>query len=73
MSLGSKNKIGRYPEMGKLTTILQDEFPKKVISFHSHRGDETVVIEKDAFESICKFLMHNNKHNNFNGVRSELY
>ena len=56
MSSDSKNKIGGSPEVGKLTKILQDEFPNKVSSFHSHRGDETVVIQKDAFEPICKFL-----------------
>jgi NADH-quinone oxidoreductase subunit C len=44
------------PVVGELTTLLQDEFPDAVTEFHTHRGDETVVIERDVFESVCRFL-----------------
>ena len=43
-------------EAGELTTLLQDEFPDAVTEFHDHRGDETVVLARDAFESVCRFL-----------------
>ena len=43
-------------EVSELTTLLQDEFPDAVTGFHAHRGDETVMIERDAFESVCRFL-----------------
>jgi len=44
------------PEAGDLTNLLQEEFPDGVTGFHAHRGDETVVIERDALESVCRFL-----------------
>ena len=52
----STKKKGVSPVTGELTTLLQDEFPDAVTEFHAHRGDETVVIERDAFESVCRFL-----------------
>ena len=44
------------PEAGELTTMLEQEFPGAVTGFHSHRGDETVIIERSALESVCRFL-----------------
>ena len=43
-------------DAGKLTMLLKDKFPNAVTEFHAHRGDETVVIERDSFESVCRFL-----------------
>ena len=43
-------------EAGELTTMLEQEFPGAVTGFHSHRGDETVIIERSALESVCRFL-----------------
>ena len=34
-------------EVGKLTALLKKKFPKAVLDFHSHRSDETVLIERD--------------------------
>ena len=49
---------------------------KFFVAGDSRRGQSLVVWAiregRQCAESICKFLM-NNKHNNFNGVRSELY
>ena len=44
------------PKSGDLTNLLQEEFPNTVTGFHAHRGDETVVIERDALVSVCRFL-----------------
>ncbi|HIB15703.1 MAG TPA: NADH-quinone oxidoreductase subunit C, partial [Candidatus Lambdaproteobacteria bacterium] len=44
------------PETGELTTLLKQEFPDDVTDFHAHRDDETVVIERDALEAVCRFL-----------------
>jgi len=44
------------PETGELTVLLQLEFPDAVTGFHAHRGDETVVIEREALEPVCRFL-----------------
>ncbi len=43
-------------EAGKLTTLLKQKFPKAVLDFHSHRSDETVLIERDSLETVCRFL-----------------
>ena len=57
MSKGSSKKdMEESTKAGELTNLLQREFPNAVTGFHSHRGDETVVIERDAFESVCSFL-----------------
>ena len=52
----SKKDMEESAKAGELTNLLQAEFPNAVTGFHSHRGDETVVIERDAFESVCSFL-----------------
>jgi len=44
------------PETGELTTLIKQEFPDDVTDFHAHRDDETVVIERDALEAVCRFL-----------------
>ena len=44
------------PETREMTTLLKQEFPDVVTDFHSHRDDETVVIERDALEAVCRFL-----------------
>ena len=43
-------------EAGKLTALLKQKFPKDVLDFHAHRSDETVVIERDSLDSVCRFL-----------------
>ena len=43
-------------ETGKLTALLKQKFPNAVLDFHSHRSDETVVIERDSLETVCRFL-----------------
>ena len=43
-------------ETGKLTALLKEKFTNSVIDFHTHRSDETVVIERDSLENICRFL-----------------
>ena len=43
-------------EISKQGELLKKEFPSAVIDFHAHRGDETVVIERDLFVNICSFL-----------------
>ena len=52
----STKKTEVSPKIGELTALLKKEFPDVVTEFNSHRGDETVVIERDAFESVCRFL-----------------
>ena len=44
------------PEECEITIMLKQKFPGAVTGFHSHRGDETVIIERSAFESVCRFL-----------------
>ena len=41
---------------GGITTLLKQKFPNVVLGFHSHRSDETVVIERDSLDSVCRFL-----------------
>ena len=43
-------------EAGKLTDLLKKKFPNAVRYFHAHRSDETVVIERDSLDSVCRFL-----------------
>ena len=43
-------------EAGKLTALLKDKFPNAVLDFHSHRSDETVVIDRDSLDTVCRFL-----------------
>ena len=43
-------------EEGKLTALLKQKFPKAVLSFHSHRSDETVLIKRDYLDEVCRFL-----------------
>jgi len=43
-------------EACELTTLLKQEFPDAISGFHSYRGDETVIIERTALESVCRFL-----------------
>ena len=43
-------------ECGKLTALLKHKFPNAVLSFHSHRSDETVLIKRDYLEKVCLFL-----------------
>ncbi|MDP7620475.1 MAG: NADH-quinone oxidoreductase subunit C [SAR324 cluster bacterium] len=43
-------------EVGKLTALLKQKFPNAVLDFHSHRSDETVVIERDSLDTVCRFL-----------------
>ena len=42
--------------VGKMTTLIKQNFPKSVLDSHSHRSDETVIIEKDSLYSVCRFL-----------------
>ena len=43
-------------EVGKLTALLKQKFPNAVLDFHSHRSDETVLIERDSLDTVCRFL-----------------
>ena len=40
----------------KQTELLKREFPNAVVDFHAHRGDETLVIERNSLVDICSFL-----------------
>ena len=46
------------PEACDLTNLLQEEFPDAVTGFHAHRGDETVLIERDVLESVSVSYTH---------------
>ena len=50
------NKKKADKETGKLTALLKQKFPNAVLSFHTHRSDETVVIKRDSLEKISLFL-----------------
>ncbi len=43
-------------EMGKLTQLLKDQFPDTVRDFHNHRGDETILIDRNQIVPVCQFL-----------------
>ncbi|MBF0276735.1 MAG: NADH-quinone oxidoreductase subunit C [SAR324 cluster bacterium] len=43
-------------EIGNLTQLLQEQFPGAVQSYHQHRGDETVLVERSQILPICQFL-----------------
>tara|TARA_Y100001970_G_scaffold287690_1_gene412975 strand:- start:2237 stop:2758 length:522 start_codon:yes stop_codon:yes gene_type:complete len=36
--------------------IIKKEFPESVLDYHSHRGDNTLVIKNDSLEQVCNFL-----------------
>ena len=40
----------------QLTSLIKRNFPMAVLDFHSHRSDETVVIDKNFLTEICIFL-----------------
>ena len=50
------SKIKTDLETGKLTALLKEKFPNAVLDFHTHRSDETVVIERDSLKKVCQFL-----------------
>ena len=50
------DEIKAEQETMELTALLKQKFPKAVLDFHSHRLDETVVIERDSLEKVCRFL-----------------
>ena len=52
----STQETKTLPEECELTTLLKQEFPDAVTGLHSHRGDETVIIERAALEAVCRFL-----------------
>lgn len=39
-----------------ITSVLQETFPNDILETHSFRGDETVVVHKDAVEPVLRFL-----------------
>ena len=39
-----------------LFNTLKKEFKESILDYHSHRGDETVLIKKDSLEPVCNFL-----------------
>ncbi len=39
-----------------LTQLIAHEFPGTVRDSHNHRGDETVIIKREALHRVCKFL-----------------
>ena len=41
---------------------LKSELPEDVIEIHDHRGDETVVIKREALLSIAKYLKDNSAY-----------
>ncbi len=43
-------------EIGKFTQLVQEQFPSVVLSFHNHRGDETISIDRDYIVPVCKFI-----------------
>tara|TARA_B100001996_G_scaffold220940_1_gene169865 strand:+ start:194 stop:754 length:561 start_codon:yes stop_codon:yes gene_type:complete len=62
--MGKRNKSDEMKagkEALKLTTLLKQEFPNSVLSCHSHRSDETVVIDRDSLDKICRFLREDSR------------
>ncbi len=43
-------------EIGKLTQLLQEQFPEAIQENHNHRGDETVLVDRTQILPICQFL-----------------
>ena len=39
-----------------LIDLLREKHPDAVVSSHSHRGDEVVVVKREALAAVCKFL-----------------
>ena len=39
-----------------LVDLLRDTFKEAVLSSHSHRGDEVVVVRRESVQEICRFL-----------------
>jgi len=39
-----------------LVDLLRDNFKEAVLSSHSHRGDEVVVVRRESVQEICRFL-----------------
>ena len=52
----NSGEIKEEQKAGKLTALLKQKFPNAVLDSHSHRLDETVVIERDSLEKVCRFL-----------------
>ena len=44
-----------------LTALLEKKFPKAVLNYHTYRSDETVVVEKDSLEKVCRFLREDSR------------
>lgn len=39
-----------------LTQALQTQFGDGILGFHQHRGDETVLVQKQLFLKVCQFI-----------------
>ena len=39
-----------------LVDLLRQTHPDAVLSSHSHRGDEVVVVRRESVQEICRFL-----------------
>jgi len=39
-----------------LIDLLREKHPEAVLSAHSHRGDEVVVVKREALVAVCQFL-----------------
>ena len=52
----NSGKIKVEQVTGEITALLKKKFPNSVLDFHSHRLDETVVIERGSLEKVCRFL-----------------
>ena len=50
------SEIKANRKAGKLTVLLKQKFPNAVLNFHSHRSDETIVVERDSLYKVCQFL-----------------
>lgn len=42
--------------LGAQTQLLQEQFGEAILGSHQHRGDETVVVDRDRILEICRFL-----------------
>ena len=43
-------------ETGEITSLLKQIFPNAVLDIHAHRSDETIIIERNSLDKVCRFL-----------------
>jgi len=55
------SSINNSKKEANLYSIIKKEFPDSIKDHHTHRGDETIIINSDSLEQVCSFLKYDSR------------